>query len=235
MERLRGNVEAEKAIKPTLFICFGLSGAGLTSVINELCDSGLAKSAPSQFVTRRLRPSEKFGDQYYPVTNEILAKVSRQIALQSEYYGFKYGFFHPALKRIERALDSGRNVIIDSGNSVSDWRELINNQFPIISIFFSPQNPFICIDRIVLRTQRLGQALSIEDLITRAIGNSQNIAKIGNYDYWVDTTEFVNIFPVTKSIIKIHSFDSINKHPKITVVKERIYNSRTVKFKLFYH
>lgn len=222
MERVDLSTERKRLINPTLFICLGLSGAGVTTVISQLSELGFAESAPPQFVTRRLRPDEKFGEQYFPVTTEILSRIPNQIAFQSEYYNNQYGFFHPAIKRIERTLGTGRNLIVDSGDLPSIWREVVDPQFPIVSIFFAPQDPIICINRIVLRAQRIGQPLSIEDLVARAIDNSKNIAKIKEYDYWVDTTEFTDILPVTRSIIEAHSIHSRFKHPKAIVIQENL-------------
>lgn len=218
MEIDKNRKETELALTPTLYVCLGVSGAGLTTAINHIHELGLAELAPPQFVTRRLRPNEKRGDQYYPVSKEVLTRVPNNIALQSEFYGNTYGFFYPAIRKIQQALRT-KNVIVDSGNLPSDWRTILNNKFPIVSLFFAPENPFISIDRIIKRAQQAGDMISTEDLLRRSQGNAQTIRVIQQYDYWVDTTDFVDVVPVLESIIKVYSFGSRSRHPKVKSVQ----------------
>lgn len=46
------------------------------------------------------------------------------------------------------------------------------------------------------------------------------IRLIREYDYWVDTTDFAYVVPVLESIIKLHSFGSRSKNPKVKSVPE---------------
>lgn len=219
MEIDKNSREMELPLTPTLYVCLGVSGAGLTTAVNYVHELGLAELAPSQFVTRRLRSNEKRGDQYYPVTKDVLTKVPNHIALQSEFYGNTYGFFYPAIRKIQQALRT-KNVIVDSGNSPSDWRAILNNQFPIVSLFFAPENPFISIDRIIKRAQQAGDMISGEDLLRRSQSNAETIHLIRQYDYWVDTTDFADVVPVLESVMKVHSFGSASRHPKVKSVQE---------------
>ncbi len=213
------NYEIQPGLTPTLYVCLGVSGAGLTTAVNRINKLGLAELAPPQFVTRKLRLNEKRGDQYYPVTKEALTRVPNQIALQSEFYGNTYGFFYPAINRIQHTLQT-KNVVVDSGNPPSDWHAILNNQFPIVSLFFAPENPFIAINRVIKRDHGAKDIISAEDVLKRFQGNAQMIRLIREYDYWVDTTDFAYVVPVLESIVKVHSFGSRSKHPKVKSVPE---------------
>jgi len=220
MEQDKSLLEAKVIDNPTLFICLGVSGAGLTTALNQLINDKFVQLAPAQFSTRSLRANETRGKQFYQVTKDILAKIPQQIAVQDTFYNHEYGFFHPAIRKIERILTSKRNVIADVCNPPSDWQKIINNKFPITSLFFAPQHPFICIDRILARSKQLGENLTAKDLIIRANENAKNISRIFQYDYWIDTTEFNHIFPLVRSIVEVKSFQSSKVDLSKHLVKE---------------
>lgn len=219
MEKYR-NKEIRSAANPTLFVCLGVSGAGLTTAINSVHQLGLTELAPPQFVTRALRPNEKRGDQYYPVTKDILDRIPKQIAMKSEFYGNTYGFFYPAVRKIQQILET-KNVIVDSGNPPSDWNTILNAQFPIVSLFFAPDSPFIAISRIIERSRKSNDTISIEDILKRSRGNAEMIQQINSYDYWINTTnEVADFVPTLASIIQRHSFDVAPKHLGIKSIQE---------------
>lgn len=219
MEKDR-SIEIRPTVNPTLFVCLGVSGAGLTTAINHVHQLGLAELAPPQFVTRGLRPNEKRGDQYYPVTKEVLGRIPNQIAVKSEFHGNTYGFFYPAVRKIQQTLQT-KNVIVDSGNPPSDWNVILNDQFPIVSLFFAPENPFIAINRIIERSRKVRDKISIEDVLKRSRGNSEMIHLISSYDYWIDTTnEVVDFAPTLVSIMQLHSFGLVSKHSKVKSIHE---------------
>lgn len=128
---------------PTFFICLGTSGAGLSTAIREVTQTGLVRNPPTQFTTRPLRANEHHGEQYYPVTDEVLAKIPKQIVLEASMYGNRYGFFLPAVNQIKRILQT-ENIIIDSVNPKTDWQQVLPDH-SLVSVFFAPQNPDISI------------------------------------------------------------------------------------------
>lgn len=223
MERTKNFFEAKTVDYPTLFICLGVSGAGLTTAVNQLIKERLVQPAPPQFVTRSLRANEKRGDQFYPVTKNILEKITQQIAFQDTFYDNEYGFFKPAIKKIERILDSNRNVIADVCNNPSDYENIINHKYPVTSLFFAPRHPSICVDRIQTRAKELGERLTDENLLIRKKDNAKNISKIFQYDYWVDTTDLNNVFPSLKSIVEVHSFQSDQKEIEKYLVRNNTF------------
>jgi len=196
---------------PTLFLCLGTSGAGLSTAINKAVKLGIVDKPPAQFTTRKLRPNEKSGDQYVPTTVDLLRKVSQHISIQGKLYGNVYGFFKPTIDKIKKTL-SKRNLIVDTVNSPSEWKIMLGNNINIVSIFFAPEHPKFSTKRIILRAKNTGAKLSKNELTSRILGSLKIIKNIWSYDYWVDTTNLNTILPKLTSIVYYHSFNE-NKKP----------------------
>ncbi|HKC04591.1 MAG TPA: hypothetical protein VKC54_01860 [Patescibacteria group bacterium] len=198
--------ENRKPIEPSLFLCNGTSGAGLSTAIESITKLGVSKPA-TQFTTRALRPNEKRGDQFYSVSAETLNKIPAQIGLIGENYGNTYGFFYPGIHKMHRILEK-QNIILDALNTREEWRVVLGENTKIVTIYFAPASPNLSIQRIIDRAKQTGANLSKEELTTRIMGNAQNIGRIREFDYWLDTTDLDTVLPSLQSIIDHHGFGS---------------------------
>lgn len=189
---------------PTFYVFKGVSGAGCSTAIDRMVELGLVQLSPPEFTTRALRPGEVKGRRHHPVTKSQLDKVRRQIAVVEELFGNEYGFFKPAIRRMQAMLAS-QNVVIDSNTPPQVWKQVIGD-YPLVSVFFAPQDPRFAIDRIVSRaTQQQDQSFR-ESLLVRAQDNVKIMEGIRHFDYWVDTTHLASVFSAVESIIRATSF-----------------------------
>ena len=182
-----------------LIVCNNVSGAGYTTLLWQLVRDKVIVLGPPQFTTRFLRPSEKHGEEYYSVPQEVLLVISNQIAIASSFGSTFYGYFLPAIHQIHRRLLT-QNVIIYSTNLPFEWKTLMGPSVPIVSLFFAPSSPFICAQRIILRDFQDGN-MFLEYLLKRVEFNKSYIALVECFDYWIDTTIAEMIFPAVKDFI----------------------------------
>ena len=190
---------------PTLFLCNGTSGAGLSTAIDGITKLGLATKPATQFTTRALRPNERRGDQFYSVPLEALDKIPGEVSLKAENYGNTYGFFHPGVRKMRKLLVT-QNIILDALNSRQEWQTVLGENTKIITVYFAPSSPDISLQRIIMRSEQTGFKLSSEELAIRIAGNSDNISKVREFDYWLDTTNLESVLPTLRSIIYYYSF-----------------------------
>lgn len=185
--------------KPTFYVFKGVSGAGCSTAIDEMVKKGLVQLSPPEFTTRPLRPDEVKGHRHHSITKQQLDMVRHQVSTLEPLFGNEYGFFKPAIRKMQKVLAS-RNVVVDSNTPPQVWQEVIGN-YPIISVFFAPQNPRSAIDRIVSRATKQQDPRVNEYLLVRAQDNVKIMQGIHNFDYWVDTTTLETVFPTVEAII----------------------------------
>src|SRR5450759_4484922 len=133
-----------------LVIISAPSGAGKTSVVKHLLDSGLNLSFSISATTRPLRGSEKDGVDYYFITvQEFKKKINNNEFVEWEevYEDLFYGTLKSELERI---WESGHNVLFDV-----DVKGGINlkNKFGTnaIAIFIMPPSVIELENRLVKR------------------------------------------------------------------------------------
>lgn len=210
IEKLVGNPESEgnvRPTKPTLFLCNGTSGGGLSTAVEAVTKLGIASKPATQFTTRSLRPNEKHGDQFFSVSHETLSKIPSQISLKAENYGNTYGFFYPGIHKMRGILER-QNIIIDALNTREEWQTVLGENTRVVTIYFAPASPMLSIVRVINRAKQTGAQLTKEELTARIQGNAQNIERIRGFDYWIDTTNFDDVLPALQSVIRYHSFGS---------------------------
>jgi guanylate kinase len=215
-------------IHPTLFLCMGVSGAGLTTAMAKAKALGLAQEPAAQYTSRPLRPSETWGVEYNSVPRAVLSKIPQQVAISQELYGNQYGYFKPAIRLIQKCLAKD-NVILDTVQHKPDWEELLGNEANIVSIFFAPNHPVIALHRMIARAERSGARLSVEEVKTRVAGSRERLKDIDKYDYWLDTTDLDMIFPALTSIIQHHSFGAHSMPHAIPVSSEPHHIERLIR------
>ena len=134
----------------TLFIVTAPSGAGKTSLVNELLHQIKNLLVSVSHTTRPIRPGETNGKNYHFVDERrFLSMISNGDFLETaDVYGYKYG---TSSKWVSAELGSGNDVILEI-----DWQGAIQikRQFPgACSIFILPPSHEALIDRINKRQQ----------------------------------------------------------------------------------
>lgn len=96
----------------SLIIISAPSGTGKTSIVSALTESDSQLSLSVSHTTRRPRPNEVEGQDYYFVDRDIFqAMVNRGEFLESaEVYGNLYGTSH---KWVKECLASGRDILME--------------------------------------------------------------------------------------------------------------------------
>jgi len=146
-------------------------------------------------------------------------RTREMLILYKEKYHNTYGFTSTAVERIKRTLEN-TNVIIDALGSKNDWSVLLNNK-PIVMLYFAPNSLELTEDRMRKRMQSQSGKINKNDLITRTKANAENIHRdIGNYDYWIDTTDLSQVVPAVTSVIRATSYGGKNAHPRVVSIVE---------------
>jgi len=166
-----------------LVIISAPSGAGKTSVVKHLLDSGLNLSFSISATTRPLRGSERDGADYYFITvQEFKKKINNNEFVEWEevYEDLFYGTLKSELERI---WESGHNVLFDV-----DVKGGINlkNKFGTnaIAIFIMPpsvielENRLVkrgtdTIDKIRIRVEKAKDELKLSNQFDNVIVNHQ--------------------------------------------------------------
>jgi guanylate kinase len=201
---------------PAFYLCAGVSGAGCTTAVTNTYTEGLAQIGPTQFATRPLRHTERRGDQYYSVTEAVLEKAAQHIAIEDSIYGNRYGFFNPAIARIRRTIDGGRNVILNAENTHDEWQALLGD-YPVVSLFFAPSDPLDALTRICLRAQQGNQPIDETGFAVRAESNKANVRRVTEFDYWIDTTSLSEVMPAIRAVFSVKNNC---EHPRAVPTKE---------------
>ncbi len=209
---------------PVSLLCTGVTAAGCTTSLFSIAETGLAEFAPPQFTTRKLRPNERSGEQFYSVSQEKLAKVQAKIAIQGEYCGNAYGMFQANVRKIREILKK-KSVVIDAIHSPTQWQNVLGEGNYIRSAFFAPKSPDISIDRIAIRAQQTREVLAPDFIGKRKAADTEHIRKIWAYDYWVDTTRFLTIVPALQALLMGESEEGLSKAAayRIAVHQQKIH------------
>lgn len=202
---------------PAFYLCAGVSGAGCTTAVTNAYSEGLGQIGPTQFATRPLRPTERRGEQYYPVTESVLQKATPHIAIEDTRYGNRYGFFKPAIAHIRRMIDGGKNVILNAENTHEEWQALLGREYPVVSLFFAPADPNEALTRIRFRAQQGKQSIDEHGFAIRAESNRSTVRRVTGFDYWIDTTNLFEVIPALRAVIIA---EKNGAHPRAISTKE---------------
>ena len=178
----------------TLFIVTAPSGAGKTSLVNELLHQIKNLLVSVSHTTRPIRPGETNGKNYHFVDERrFLSMISNGDFLETaDVYGYKYG---TSSKWVSAELGRGNDVILEI-----DWQGAIQikRQFPgACSIFILPPSLEALIDRLKKRQQ------DDDETIARRMAQAKEvISHVKDADYAVVNDRFDETVNEVSSIIQ---------------------------------
>ena len=178
----------------TLFIVTAPSGAGKTSLVNELLHQIKNLLVSVSHTTRPIRPGETNGKNYHFIDERrFLSMLSNGDFLETaDVYGYKYG---TSSKWVSAELGSGNDVILEI-----DWQGAIQikRQFPgACSIFILPPSLEALIDRLHKRQQ------DDDETIARRMAQAKEvISHVKDADYAVVNDRFDETLNEVSSIIQ---------------------------------
>jgi len=178
----------------TLFIVTAPSGAGKTSLVNELLHQIKNLLVSVSHTTRPIRPGETNGKNYHFIDERrFLSMLSNGDFLETaDVYGYKYG---TSSKWVSAELGRGNDVILEI-----DWQGAIQikRQFPgACSIFILPPSLEALIDRLHKRQQ------DDDETIARRMAQAKEvISHVKDADYAVVNDRFDETLNEVSSIIQ---------------------------------
>ena len=178
----------------TLFIVTAPSGAGKTSLVNELLHQIKNLLVSVSHTTRPIRPGETNGKNYHFIDERrFLSMLSNGDFLETaDVYGYKYG---TSSKWVSAELGRGNDVILEI-----DWQGAIQikRQFPgACSIFILPPSLEALVDRLHKRQQ------DDDETIARRMAQAKEvISHVKDADYAVVNDRFDETVNEVSSIIQ---------------------------------
>ena len=178
----------------TLFIVTAPSGAGKTSLVNELLHQIKNLLVSVSHTTRPIRPGETNGKNYHFINERrFLSMLYNGDFLETaDVYGYKYG---TSSKWVNAELGRGNDVILEI-----DWQGAIQikGQFPgACSIFILPPSLEALIDRLHKRQQ------DDDETIARRMAQAKEvISHVKDADYAVVNDRFDETLNEVSSIIQ---------------------------------
>ena len=178
----------------TLFIVTAPSGAGKTSLVNELLHQIKNLLVSVSHTTRPIRPGETNGKNYHFIDERrFLSMLSNGDFLETaDVYGYKYG---TSSKWVSAELGRGNDIILEI-----DWQGAIQikRQFPsACSIFILPPSLEALIDRLHKRQQ------DDDETIARRMAQAKEvISHVKDADYAVVNDRFDETVNEVSSIIQ---------------------------------
>jgi len=178
----------------SLIIISAPSGTGKTSIVSALTESDSQLSLSVSHTTRRPRPNEVEGQDYYFVDRDIFqAMVNRGEFLESaEVYGNLYGTSH---KWVKESLASGRDILMEIDYQGA---QQVRKAFPqAISIFILPPSYAQLEERLKQRGQ------DDQKTISRRLANvREEVSHLNEFDYVVVNNELQEAIKDVNCIIK---------------------------------
>lgn len=165
-----------------LYIVSAPSGAGKTSLLNELCKQLKHLTISVSHTTRAPRPSEVDGEHYHFVSLETFQEEIEQ-NLFLEYAQVFDNYYGTSKTAVDTLLTARKDVILEI-----DWqgaRQVRERADSVISIFILPPSQASLEERLRNRQQ------DSEEIIQRRMRDARNeIAHYSEYDYVIINDNF---------------------------------------------
>jgi guanylate kinase len=153
-----------------LFVIAAPSGAGKTTLVNELVRRNPALVFSVSYTTRRRRPNEIDGRDYFFVSEERFRELEREGELLESALVFD-NHYGTSRSQVEQKLAEGRNVVLEI-----DWqgaRQVRAARPDCVSVFILPPS------RDALAARLHGRRTDSEDVIARRLADA-----LGDMSHW---------------------------------------------------
>ena len=158
-----------------LFILSAPSGTGKTSLTKSLIQKNINLSLSISYTSRRMRPTEVEGHDYFFVERNIFEQMleDRELVESAEIYGNLYG---TSRQWINEAINSGKDILLEiDGQGARQVREIFSD---VVSIFVLPPSLEVLENRLKDRNQD-----SKEVIAKRMAAAKEEISHVSEYDY----------------------------------------------------
>ena len=158
-----------------LFILSAPSGTGKTSLTKSLIQKNINLSLSISYTSRRMRPTEVEGHDYFFVERNIFEQMleDRELVESAEIYGNLYG---TSRQWINEAINSGKDILLEiDGQGARQVREIFSD---VVSIFVLPPSLEVLENRLKDRNQD-----SKEVIAKRMAAAKKEISHVSEYDY----------------------------------------------------
>ena len=158
-----------------LFILSAPSGTGKTSLTKSLIQKNINLSLSISYTSRRMRPTEVEGHDYFFVERNIFEQMleDRELVESAEIYGNLYG---TSRKWINESINSGKDILLEiDGQGARQVREIFSD---VVSIFVLPPSLEVLENRLKDRNQD-----SKEVIVKRMAAAKEEISHVSEYDY----------------------------------------------------
>ena len=166
----------------TLYIVSAPSGAGKTSLLNEVRRRLPELTVAVSHTTRAARPGEVDGEHYHFVSNTEFTKMVDD-SLFLEYAGVFGNFYGTSKKVVDDLLSAGKDVVLEI-----DWqgaRQVRNHYSAAVSIFIIPPS----VEELENRLRDRGQ--DADDIIARRMAEAKaELSHYPEYQYYIINDEF---------------------------------------------
>ena len=177
-----------------LFVIAAPSGAGKTSLVRALMEREPGLSFSISYTTRRQRPNEMHGRDYFFVSRDEFDRMAGtgQFLEYATVFGNSYG---TARAQVEQSLASGQDLILEI-----DWQgaRQIRSALPeCCSIFILPPS------RAELERRLRGRGTDTEEVIIRRLGEAaDDMAHWREFDYVVVNDVFERALDQLSAIVQ---------------------------------
>ena len=177
-----------------LFVIAAPSGAGKTSLVRALMEREPGLSFSISYTTRRQRPNEMHGRDYFFVSRDEFDRMAGtgQFLEYATVFGNSYG---TARAQVEQSLASGQDLILEI-----DWQgaRQIRSALPeCCSIFILPPS------RAELERRLRGRGTDTEEVIIRRLGEAaDDMAHWREFDYVVVNDVFERALDLLSAIVQ---------------------------------
>lgn len=176
-----------------VYIVSAPSGAGKTSLCNELIDIFPDLRHSVSYTTRAARPGERHGKDYFFVSEQEFEKMVAEGGF-AEWARVHGNFYGTAIKTLEEYCSQGINVVLDI--DCQGARQMKSRYAEAVYIFILPP------DYPELRKRLEGRNSDSAEVIERRLQVAMDEVKESAwYDYLVVNDDFARALQELKSII----------------------------------
>jgi guanylate kinase len=205
-----------------LYVISAPSGTGKTTLVKALIEAVPSLTVSISYTTRKRRPAETHGINYYFIDQAEFAKMveHKDFLEHASVFGNSYG---TSRLWVEEALQRGEDVILEI-----DWQggQQIHELFPTsVSIFILPPSVNDLYDRLIKRNQ------DNPDIIRQRIADVRESTRhINEYGYIVINDDFTEALHDLKTIVRAHRLALKRQIVRYSNLLNELVNARVDQF-----